>query len=136
MDIVSGPPSMPPDADALVATGSGRDETSRIRRQRHLLWKRNAPYLYEFTMIHALEWPSLTVQWLPHSTKVGSCLAHGLLLGTHTSDKEPNTVMLAAMHLPDTEDSRPFDANRLWSQKMGFSTKKIEDSGCNGSLLH
>jgi hypothetical protein len=30
------------------------------------VWKKNVPYLYEIMISHLLEWPSLTVQWLPH----------------------------------------------------------------------
>ena len=28
-------------------------------------WKKNAPLLYDFMYTRALEWPTLTVQWLP-----------------------------------------------------------------------
>jgi hypothetical protein len=37
------------------------------------IWKKNTPFLYDLVVTHALEWPSLTVQWLPVS--VGA--AHG-----------------------------------------------------------
>lgn len=33
------------------------------------IWKKNSAFLYDLIMTHALEWPSLTVQWLPHVTK-------------------------------------------------------------------
>lgn len=33
------------------------------------IWKKNSAFLYEMIMTHALEWPSLTVQWLPQVTK-------------------------------------------------------------------
>ena len=29
------------------------------------IWKKNTPFLYDLVVTHALEWPSLTVQWLP-----------------------------------------------------------------------
>lgn len=29
------------------------------------MWKKNAPLLYDVVLTHALDWPSLTVQWLP-----------------------------------------------------------------------
>ena len=29
------------------------------------VWKKNTPYLYDAVMTHSLEWPSLTVEWLP-----------------------------------------------------------------------
>ena len=43
-------------------------------------------FLYDLVMTHALEWPSLTAQWLPEVTRPeGKDYAvHRLLLGTHT----------------------------------------------------
>jgi len=29
------------------------------------LRKKNAPYLYDIVITHALDWPSLTCQWFP-----------------------------------------------------------------------
>jgi hypothetical protein len=29
------------------------------------IWKKNTPFLYDQVMTRALEWPSLTTQWLP-----------------------------------------------------------------------
>lgn len=28
-------------------------------------WKKNAPFLYDMMLSTALEWPTLTTQWLP-----------------------------------------------------------------------
>lgn len=53
-------------------------------------------------MTHALEWPSLTCQWLPSVKKnVGSPTVqeHSLLLGTHTTG-EQNYLMVASVNLP------------------------------------
>ncbi len=33
------------------------------------IWKKNSAFLYDLIMTHALEWPSLTVQWLPYTSK-------------------------------------------------------------------
>jgi histone-binding protein RBBP4 len=48
-------------------------------------------------MTHALEWPSLTVQWLPEVSKPSgkNVSLHKLLLGTHTSSNEQNYLMIA-----------------------------------------
>lgn len=35
--------------------------------EEYKIWKKNTPFLYDMVMTHALEWPSLTVQWLPTS---------------------------------------------------------------------
>lgn len=41
----------------------------RIINEEYKIWKKNTPFLYDLVMTHALEWPSLTVQWLPDVTK-------------------------------------------------------------------
>jgi histone-binding protein RBBP4 len=67
------------------------------------VWKRNTPLLYDLFISHPLAWPSLTVQWLPSSPQSHSHPSfntHKLLLATHTSDEEPNYLMLAESSLP------------------------------------
>ena len=54
----------------------------------HRVWKKNSPFLYDLVMTHALEWPSLTVQWLPGvktSENNPEYATHKLLFGTHTA---------------------------------------------------
>ena len=36
-----------------------------IVNEEYKIWKKNAPFLYDIVMSHALDWPSLTVDWLP-----------------------------------------------------------------------
>lgn len=65
-------------------------------------------------MSHALEWPSLTVQWLPDRILPAGCdySIQRLLLGTHTSDGEANYIHIAEVRLPleDTEiDARAYE---------------------------
>ncbi|KAL3618809.1 hypothetical protein CASFOL_037332 [Castilleja foliolosa] len=66
------------------------------------VWKKNTPLLYDLVICHSLEWPSLTVQWLPSppSSFVGDLAIHKLILGTHTSDDSPNFLMVADAYLP------------------------------------
>jgi hypothetical protein len=37
----------------------------RLVNEEYKIWKKNTPFLYDLVITHALEWPSLTVQWLP-----------------------------------------------------------------------
>ena len=37
----------------------------RVINEEYKIWKKNTPFLYDLVMTHALEWPSLTAQWLP-----------------------------------------------------------------------
>jgi hypothetical protein len=48
---------------------SGEFETNieeKTINEEYKIWKKNAPFLYNLVITHALEWPSLTAQWLPY----------------------------------------------------------------------
>jgi histone-binding protein RBBP4 len=61
-------------------------------------------------MTHALEWPSLTCQWLPTVKNAGEKASeHSLLLGTHTTG-EQNYLMVASCNLP--KDDAVIETNK------------------------
>ncbi|GAB4838533.1 RNA-binding protein Musashi 2 [Ancistrocladus abbreviatus] len=71
--------------------------------EEYTVWKKNTPILYDLIISYPLEWPSLTVQWLPSPPQLNqetSLAVHKLILGTHTSDDFPNFLMIADAHLP------------------------------------
>ncbi|KAJ0867459.1 putative histone-binding protein RBBP4 [Helianthus annuus] len=37
----------------------------RLINEEYKVWKKNTPFLYDLVITHPLEWPSLTVEWLP-----------------------------------------------------------------------
>lgn len=108
--------------------------------EEYKVWKKNSPYLYDFVLTHALEWPSLTMQWLPDvryppgkDYSVQRCV-----LGTHTNEGDQNYLMIAEVRLPlaDTEiDARKYDEER--GEAGGFAgnsakceiTQKINHDG-------
>lgn len=72
-------------------------QEDKVLNEEYKVWKKNSPFLYDLVFTHALEWPSLTVQWLPD---VSTCderkvSIHKMILGTHTSDGEQNYLMIA-----------------------------------------
>ena len=71
-------------------------------------WKKNTPYLYDLVVTHSLEWPSLTVEWLPDVVSRDAQDTHKVVLGTHTSGEEPNYLIVADVTLPNNE--REIDA--------------------------
>jgi histone-binding protein RBBP4 len=107
---------------ARAAEDDTEDEPSRSQidmerqiNEEYKIWKKNTPFLYDLVITHALEWPSLSVQWLPPPHRDAgrgtrgssdddgdneSFSVHQLLLGTHTSDNEQNHVMIANVNLP------------------------------------
>lgn len=70
--------------------------------EEYKIWKKNTPLLYDLVITHALEWPSLTVEWLPdrHEPPGKDYALQKLILGTHTSENEPNYLMIAQVKLP------------------------------------
>jgi histone-binding protein RBBP4 len=103
----------------------------KIINEEYKIWKKNAPFLYDLVMTHALEWPSLTVQWLPDKkiNQAKECSLQRLILGTHTSDAEQNYLMIAEVHLPldDTAiDARKYDDQKGEVGGFGGVSDKIE----------
>lgn len=82
----SSPASPPPTAGPSAA-----------EMEEYQNWKKNAAVLYDVVLSHPLEWPSLTVQWLPSESSTRS---HRLVVGTHTSDEAPNNLMVLDAVLP------------------------------------
>ncbi|KAK8943725.1 Histone-binding protein MSI1 [Platanthera guangdongensis] len=83
------------------------DEGPALAAEEYKVWKKNSPVLYDLVISHALEWPSLTVQWLPSSYSPSSSSSSSssspiqrLILGTHTSDDTPNFLMISAVLFP------------------------------------
>lgn len=108
-----------------------RDEMEeRLVNEEYKIWKKNTPFLYDLVITHALEWPSLTVQWLPTREEAGGkdYSMQRLIVGTHTSDNEPNYLMLAQVQLPleDSEnDARQYDDERGDMGGFGCSSGKV-----------
>ncbi len=84
-------------------------------------------------MTHALEWPSLTVEWLPNKTICSGkdYEIHKMILGTMTSDESQNYLMVANVHLPteDAEiDARKYNGVRAEVGGFGGVDMKVEVS--------
>eukprot|EP00123_Amoebidium_parasiticum_P013170 comp21807_c0_seq1/m.31045 comp21807_c0_seq1/g.31045 ORF comp21807_c0_seq1/g.31045 comp21807_c0_seq1/m.31045 type:complete len:431 (-) comp21807_c0_seq1:688-1980(-) len=80
--------------------------------EEYKVWRKNAPYLYDRLMTKTLDWPSLTVQWLPGTstsfsateTEEEKTFSDGtvqtLLLGTNTSGQETDFLIICEVHVP------------------------------------
>jgi len=89
------------------------EEENKIINEEYKIWKKNAPYLYDVVITHALDWPSLTCQWFPdkESPPGKNYTVHRLLLGTHTSGQAQDYLQIAQVQLPkrDGEGSDKLD---------------------------
>lgn len=74
------------------------------RADRYKVWRQKVPLLYDAFVEQRLEWPSMTVDWLPYVTQEGHGWAtQKLLLGTQTSGQEPNRLLVCSTTLPNRD---------------------------------
>jgi histone-binding protein RBBP4 len=79
------------DAEENILSGEGNN-----------IFESNEPFRKDLVVRYALEWPSLTTQWLPEiiiPDEDGYSL-HNLILGTRTSSNKQNYLMIASVKLP------------------------------------
>ncbi|KIY73395.1 WD40 repeat-like protein [Cylindrobasidium torrendii FP15055 ss-10] len=78
------------------------EEENKTINEEYKTWKKNAPYLYDIVVTHALEWPTLTCQWFPdkESPSDKPYTVHRLLLGTHTSGQSTDFLQIATVSIP------------------------------------
>ncbi len=106
-------------------------DEERIVHEEYKIWKKNCPLLYDVVVTNALVWPSLTCQWLPEKKVLpGSKFAeHKMILGTHTSEGEPNYLMIARINVPlptAQVTSAKYDDVSGEAGNFGASTSKLE----------
>ena len=69
----------------------GLSATERLINEEYKIWKKNTPFLYDLVITKALEWPSLTCQWLP----VRSMRSHSQIIApTRLRSSDPLTCIM------------------------------------------
>jgi len=88
------------------------DEEQKAIAEEYSVWRTNTWLMYDVANVHTLEWPSLTCEWLSGTIPEGSVPVddgnsyYHILLGTHTSDGEPNYLLVTEVSIPDEIDVR------------------------------
>ncbi|MCO5569680.1 hypothetical protein L7F22_023396 [Adiantum nelumboides] len=116
-------------ADEVDDNSPDETEEQQQVNEEYKVWKKNTPFLYDLVISHALEWPSLTVQWLPNveTSPLPNFSLHFLLLGTHTSHNEPNYLMLARAYLPlEDADADALQDGTSDSASLGSQFCKVQ----------
>lgn len=74
----------------------------------------------------ALEWPTLTTQWLPDVQEVpGKAFrTHKLVLGTHTSEQTVDYLQIAHVNLPNPPAATLADYNETTEELGGYGAAK------------
>ncbi|KAF1813697.1 WD40 repeat-like protein [Eremomyces bilateralis CBS 781.70] len=93
--------------DEEIDPNSIRDDPYReqkIINEEYKIWKKNSVLLYDLIYARALEWPSLTTQWLPDRKEApggDGLYQHRMLIGTNTSDGTNNYLQIAQTEIPE-----------------------------------
>ena len=104
-------------------------EAKRINDE-YTRWKKLSPFLYDWILTHAMEWPSLTCQWLP-TVGVGT-RTQQLLLGTQTTGQDQNYLMVAQTHLPQLQcEKEEQDKDPSISLSVSMQQKICHDGEVN-----
>ena len=77
-----------------------RKKVDQIINEEYKIWKYNAHHLYDTLIIGALEWPSLTVNWLPEIEEQDSYKTQRIIIGTHTNNNEQNYLLICKIKFP------------------------------------
>lgn len=106
----------------MSSSSSDASSSAHKINEEFKIWKKNCPFLYDIVVTHALEWPALTVDWLPDPVPFSAggggggdggsggsgdaadpgikAAVHQIVLGTHCAAGEPNAMLLANVTLP------------------------------------
>ncbi|WUR03098.1 histone-binding protein RBBP7 [Vairimorpha necatrix] len=70
------------------------------------IWRKNVPYLYDLMFSHALQWPSLSIQYFPESKRdeKKEKTSQRLLITTNSEMTEQEYIHIASVEFPDKYD--------------------------------
>lgn len=107
----------------------GEDEETiknKIINEEYKIWKKNSVFLYDIMYSRALEWPTLTTQWLPDIKDVPGTpfRTHRMILGTHTSGAKTEHLQIAHINLPQPPATTLADYNSATEEVGGFGAAK------------
>jgi histone-binding protein RBBP4 len=115
-------------SEVAAASNSNDLLDERLIDAEYKIWKKNTPYLYDFVLTHSLEWPSLTCQWLPIARAKGTTsVEHQILIGTHTTDNEPNYLMIASCQLPYDDAVVPNPGDDTTNEKETVASLRYDE---------
>ncbi|KAK5728244.1 Histone acetyltransferase type B subunit 2 [Elasticomyces elasticus] len=99
---------------------------NKIINEEYKVWKKNSVFLYDMMYSRALDWPTLTTQWLPDVSEIPgkNMRTHRLLLGTHTSNQQTEFLRIANFELPLPPAAKLEDYNPSTEELGGYGASK------------
>ncbi|KAK0287335.1 Histone acetyltransferase type B subunit 2 [Friedmanniomyces endolithicus] len=123
--VTTGPRALA-DVVADMAEPDSEAMQNKIINEEYKIWKKNSVFLYDIMYSRALDWPTLTTQWLPDVKQVPGkpMRTHRLLLGTHTSGQSIDYLRIAQFDLPMPPAATLADYNPTTEELGGYGASK------------
>jgi len=77
--------------------------------EKYEIWKKNTPCLYDMIVTNALTWPTLTVEFFRNIVQESDHNIYKLLIGTHTSGTEQESLIIGEIKLPTDAENLNYD---------------------------
>ncbi|WPB06510.1 uncharacterized protein RHO25_011167 [Cercospora beticola] len=99
---------------------------NKIINEEYKIWKKNSVFLYDIMYSRALDWPTLTTQWLPDVKQEPGKTSrqHRMILGTHTSGAQAEYLQIAHINLPQPPAMSMADYNPASEELGGHGAAK------------
>lgn len=112
--------------NATADAGVDATTENKLINEEYKIWKKNAVFLYDIIYSRALEWPTLTTQWLPDVQRIPDkpFSSHRLIIGTHTSTDAQNYLQIAQINLPNRPAANPSEYDAEREELGGFGAAK------------
>jgi histone-binding protein RBBP4 len=72
-----------------------------IINQEYKIWKKESPDLYDFLLLHSLDWPTYTFQWLPNSEVHDDYVSHFAIIASSNADPDQSSLLKVKIDFPN-----------------------------------
>ncbi|ODQ80601.1 hypothetical protein BABINDRAFT_26888, partial [Babjeviella inositovora NRRL Y-12698] len=114
----------------------------KVTNEEYKIWKKTVPLLYDTVQSHALQFLSLTCQWLPEVELDADkqSLRAQFVFGTNTSGYQQDYLQVGSIQLPETLDSQnaipvpttndpTFNVVKKWKHNGEVNKAKVSPNG-------
>lgn len=79
-----------------------------IINQEYKIWKKESPDLYDFLLLHSVDWPSYTFQWLPDFETHDDYTSFFAIIASNNADPEQCQLLKIKIDYPNENKSEPY----------------------------
>lgn len=79
-----------------------------IINQEYKIWKKESPDFYDFLLMHSLDWPSYTFQWLPESQLREDCTSYYALIASSNVEPEQSQLLKIRVDFPNENKAEAY----------------------------